>query len=150
MKVYASQQAPSNALLSRISGSGYDTQLRRQLWRQNFSFGTNHWDWTWPYYIPMRERKVHSTEPPWITSSLKTGDDQMFNELRNRFNLERRMCRANYYQAKVEHLKKCKPSEWCKEVKKLSGHSLASTAQSDTLKWLQHLHHWGYWPNGPS
>ena len=50
------------------------------------------------------------------------------------------MCRANYYQAKVEHLKKCKPYEWWKEVKKLSGRSLASTAQSDTLKSLQHLH----------
>ena len=35
-----------------------------------------------------------------------TGDDQMFSELRNRFNRERRMCRAYYYQAKVEDLKK--------------------------------------------
>ena len=48
------------------------------------------------------------------------------------------------------HLKKCKPSEWWKEVKKLSGQRLASTTQSDTLKWLQHLHHWGYWPKRPS
>ena len=40
----------------------------------------------------------------------------------------------------MEHLKKCKPSEWWKEVKKLGGRSLASTAQSDTLKSLQHLH----------
>ena len=101
--------------------------------------------------MPIRTRKVHSTERPWITSSLKNllqkrqsalsrGDDQMFRELRNRVNRERKMCRANYYQAKVEHLKKCKPSEWWKEVKKLSGRSLASTAQSDTLKSLQHLH----------
>ena len=101
--------------------------------------------------MPIHTRKVHSTERPWITSSLKNllqkrqsalsrGDDQMFRELRNRVNRERKMCRANYYQAKVEHLKKCKPSEWWKEVKKLSGRSLASTAQSDTLKSLQHLH----------
>ena len=71
----------------------------------------------------MCAHKVHSTEPPWITSSLKNllqkrqsalsrGDDQMFRELRNRVNRERKMCRANYYQAQVEHLKKCKPSEW--------------------------------------
>ena len=99
------------------------------------------------HVMPMRTRKVHSTEPPWITSSLKNllqkrqsalsrGDDQMFRELRNRVNRERKMCRANYYQAKVQHLKKCKPSEWWKEVKKLSGCSLAFTAQSDTLKSL--------------
>ena len=101
--------------------------------------------------MPMRTCKVHSTEPPWITSSLKNllqkqqsallrGDNQMFRELRNHVNCERKMCRANYYQAKVEHLKNCKPSEWWKEVKKLSGCSLAFTVQSDTLKSLQHLH----------
>ena len=103
------------------------------------------------HVMPMRTRKVHSTEPPWITSSLKNllqkrqsalsrGDDQMFRELRNRVNRKRKMCRANYYQAKVEHLKKCKPSEWWKEVKKLSGRSLASSVQSDTLQSLQHLY----------
>ena len=101
--------------------------------------------------MPMRTRKVHSTEPPWITSSLMNllqkrqsalsrGDDQMFRELRNRVDRERKICRANYYQAKVQHLKKCKPSEWWKEVKKLSRCSLAFTAQSDTLKSLQRLH----------
>ena len=120
--------------LDTILNSADNCEGKTSLLEQIIETGLDH-------IIPMRERKVHSTEPPWITSSLKTDDDQMFNELRNRFNLERRMCRANYYQAKVEHLKKCKPSEWCKEVKKLSGHSLASTAQSDTLKWLQHLHH---------
>ena len=73
-------------------------------------------------------------------SALSRGDDQMFRELRNRVNRERKMCRANYYEAKVQHLKKCKQSEWCKEVKNLSGCSLAFTAQSDTLKSLQHLH----------
>ena len=103
------------------------------------------------HVMPMRTRKVHSTEPPWITSSLMNllqkrqsalsrGDDQMFRELRNRVDRERKMCRANYYQAKVQHLKKCKPSEWWKEVKKLSGCSLAFTAQSDTLKSLIRLH----------
>ena len=68
------------------------------------------------HVVPMRTRKVHSTEPPWITSSLKNlpqkrqsalsrGDDQMLRELRNRVNRERKMCRTNYYRAKVEHLK---------------------------------------------
>ncbi|XP_068691417.1 uncharacterized protein [Montipora foliosa] len=101
--------------------------------------------------MPMRTRNVHSTEPPWITSSLKNllqkrqsglsrGDDQMFREWRNRVNRKRKMCRANYYQAKVEHLNKCKPPECWKEVKKLNGRSLASSAKSDTLQSLQHLY----------
>ena len=64
----------------------------------------------------------------------------MFLELRNRVNRKRKMCRANYYQAKVEHLKKCKSTEWWKEVKMLSARSLASSAQSDTLQSLQHLY----------
>ena len=70
------------------------------------------------HVMPTRTRKVHSTEPPWITpplnnllqkrqSALSRGDDQIFRELRNRVNRERKMCRANYYQAEVEHLKKC-------------------------------------------
>ena len=51
------------------------------------------------HVMPMCTHKVHSTEPPWITSSLKNllqkrqsalsrGDDQMFRELRNRVNRE--------------------------------------------------------------
>ena len=103
------------------------------------------------HVMPMRTRKVHSTETPWIPSSLKNllqkqecafsrGDVQMFRELRNCVNRERKMCCAIYYQAKVEHLRKCKPSEWWKEVKKLTRCSLAFTAQNDTLKSLQHLH----------
>ena len=69
------------------------------------------------HVMPMRTHKVHSTEPSWITSSLMNllqkrqsalsrGDDQMFREQRNRVNRERKMCRANYYRAKVQHLKK--------------------------------------------
>jgi len=100
------------------------------------------------HVMPLRTRRVHSTEPPWITSSLKDliqkqqsalsrGDDRKLREFRNRVNRELKMCRANYYQAKVGHLKKCKPSEWWNEVKKLSGCPLASTVQSDTLKSIQ-------------
>ena len=58
---------------------------------------------------------------PWITSELKEliqarqralsrGDNQQFREIRNRVNRERTACRAKYFQAKVEHLKECKPS----------------------------------------
>ncbi|KAK2563987.1 hypothetical protein P5673_012191 [Acropora cervicornis] len=44
-----------------------------------------------------------------------------FGTLRNCVNRERKICRAKYYEAKVSNLKKCKPSVWWKEVKKLSG-----------------------------
>jgi len=103
------------------------------------------------HVMPLRTRRVHSTEPPWITSSLKNliqnrqnalsrGDDQKFCELRNRVNRERKICQESYYQAKVDHLKKCEPSEWWNEVKKRSGCSLASMAQSDALKSIQLLY----------
>ena len=146
---YASQQAPSNEHLESVDldtifYSADGCEGKTLLLEQIIKTGLDH-------VMPMRTRKVYSTEPPWITSSLMNllqkwqsplsrGDDQMFRQLRNRVDRERKMCRANYYQAKVQHLKKCKPYEWWKEVKKLSGCSLAFTDQSDTLKSLQRLH----------
>ena len=101
--------------------------------------------------LPIQSRRVHSTEPPWITSTLKEliqarqralsrGDDQQFREIRNRVNRERKACRAKYFQAKVEHLKECKPSAWWNEVKKLSCCSPAFTERSYVTKSLQHLY----------
>ena len=55
-------------------------------------------------------------------------------------NRERKACRAKYFQAKVEHLKECKPSAWWNEIKKLSGCSPASTERSYVTKSLQHLY----------
>ena len=101
--------------------------------------------------LPIQSRRVHSTEPPWITSTLKEliqacqralsrGDNQHFRELRNRVNRKRKACRAKYFQAKVEHLKECKPSTWWTEVKKLSGCSPAFTERSYVATLLQHLY----------
>ena len=75
------------------------------------------------HILPIQSRRVHSTEPPWITSTLKEliqarqralsrGDNQQFREIRNRVNRERKACRAKYFQAKVKHLKERKPSAW--------------------------------------
>ena len=100
--------------------------------------------------LPIQSRRVHSTEPPWITSTLKEliqarqralsrGDNQHYRELRNRVNRERKACRAKYFQAKVEHLKECKPSTWWTEVKKLSGCSPAFTERSYVTTSLQHF-----------
>ena len=55
-------------------------------------------------------------------------------------NRERKACQAKYFQAKVEHLKECKPSAWWNEIKKLSGCSPASTERSYTNKSLQHMY----------
>ena len=61
-----------------------------------------------------------------------------FRKLRNRVNRERKKCRAKYFQAKVDNLKKCKPSTWWNEVKKLSGCSPTSSTYRDLSKSLQH------------
>ena len=44
-----------------------------------------------------------------------------FKQLGNRVNRKRKNCRSRYYEAKVKHLKCCKPSDLWNEVKKLSG-----------------------------
>lgn len=62
-------------------------------------------------------------EPPWMNNLLRTliqdqqkalscGDVTLFHQLRNRVNRLRKSCRAKYYEAKVEHLKDCKPNFW--------------------------------------
>ncbi|PFX13546.1 Proton myo-inositol cotransporter, partial [Stylophora pistillata] len=103
------------------------------------------------HILPIQSRRVHSTEPPWIASTLKDliqarqralsrGDNQQFRGLRNRVNRERKACRAKHFQAKVEHLKECRPSAWWDEIKKLSGSSPAFTERSYVTKSLQHLY----------
>ena len=47
------------------------------------------------------------------------------------------MCRAKYYEAKVKDLKKCKPAQWWKEIKQLSGFSKVERA--NPIADLQHL-----------
>ena len=100
--------------------------------------------------VPIRPRKIHPTEPPWISSTLKemiqrrqralyndTIDD--FRCLRNKVNRERKQCRAKHFKTKVEHLEHCKPSAWWSEVKKLSDSTPSSTTRADITKSLQHV-----------
>ena len=100
--------------------------------------------------LPVRSKTIHSNEPPWINPALKDlirqrqralaqGNLPLFRLLRNRVNRERKSCRGKYYEAKVAHLKECKPSMWWKEVKKLSGISSASRGPDDFTKSLQHI-----------
>ena len=79
--------------LDTILNSANSCEDKTSLLEQVIKTGLDH-------VMPMRKRRVLSTEPPWITSSLKNllqkqqsalsrGDDQMFCELRNRVNRER-------------------------------------------------------------
>ena len=79
--------------LDTILNSANSCEDKTSLLEQVIKTGLGH-------VMPMRTRRVLSTEPPWITSSLKNllqkrqsalsrGDDQMFRELRNRVNRER-------------------------------------------------------------
>ena len=100
--------------------------------------------------VPLRTRTIHLNEPPWINSTLKKlikqrqralsqGNLIEFRRLRNRVNRERKVCRSKYYEAKVEHLKDCKPAKWWKEIKKLSGMSSASGRQNDVMNSLRFI-----------
>ena len=66
--------------------------------------------------LPLRSKTVHLNDPPWFNPTLKNlikrrqralteGDSSEFCILRNCVNLERKICRARYYEAKVIHLK---------------------------------------------
>ena len=73
--------------------------------------------------LPLRSKTVQLNEPQWVNSTLKNlitkrqtaltqGTTLEFKQLRNRVNRERKICRAKYYEAKIDHLKTCKPSIW--------------------------------------
>ena len=83
------------------------------------------------FIIPLRPKNIHRSKPPWLNNKLKNliqrrqcaftqGNMDTFRTLRNCMSRERKICRAKYYEAKVSHLRECKPSVWWKEVKKLS------------------------------
>ena len=99
--------------------------------------------------LPLRSKTVQLNEPPWVNSTLKNlitkrqtaltqGKTLEFRQLRNRVNRERKICRAKYYEAKIDHLKTCKPSVWWREIKKISGMTPASTT-CDMSKSLRHI-----------
>ncbi|XP_032238256.1 uncharacterized protein LOC116618539 [Nematostella vectensis] len=56
-----------------------------------------------------------------VEKALAQGDQDRYRLFRNCVNRERKVCRAKFYNSKVECLKDCKPATWWREVKKLSG-----------------------------
>ena len=100
--------------------------------------------------MPVESKTVISNEPAWITSSLKalirkrqkalnSGNVHEFKQLRNRVNRERKKCRSRYYEAKVKHLKCCKPSDWWNEIKKLSGMKSVFCSKDEVYRSLQSI-----------
>ena len=84
------------------------------------------------YILPLRSKKSKANDPPWMNPTLSNlirnrqkglnqGNIDEFKRLRNHVNRKRKSCRAKYYESSVQHLKQCKPSNWWKEVKRLSG-----------------------------
>ena len=71
--------------------------------------------------------------------ALAEGNRPMFRYLRNRVNRERKTCKAQYYESKVNHLKDFKPYAWWKEIKRLSGMSSAVKDRGELKRSLQLL-----------
>jgi hypothetical protein len=71
--------------------------------------------------------------------ALNSGNFQEFKRLRNCVNRERRKCRSKCYEAKVNHLKSCKSSDWWREVKKLNEMNSAFKSKNEVYKSLENL-----------
>lgn len=82
--------------------------------------------------MPARSTKVYETDRPWLSVHLKhliarrqkafaSGNQYLFEILRNKVNRERKRCRRVYYENKVDGLRASRPRNWWKEVKQLCG-----------------------------
>ena len=100
------------------------------------------------YILPLRSKKSKANDPPWMNSTLSNlirnrqkalnqGNIDEFKRLRNQVNRKRKSCRAKYYESSVQHLKQCKPSNWWKEVKRLSGMEVTDKNTNKTVKALR-------------
>ena len=102
------------------------------------------------YIAPIKTKTTYISEPPWISTRLKSlikdrqsalrlGMMAEFRRLRNAVNRGRKICRSKYYDGKVKHLKECSPADWWKEVKRLSGKDKATSAHNEVLDALKRL-----------
>ena len=89
--------------------------------------------------MPLKEKSVSVNEVPWMNNSLKclicrrqkaltNNNLAEYNQLQNKVNRDQKACRAKCYDAKVKDLKACKPAQWWKEIKQLSGFSKVERA----------------------
>ena len=86
--------------------------------------------------MPIKYSKLYVNDPPWVTPEFKSlikrrqeaftsGDKTVFNQYRNTVNRQRKILRRRYFESKVNHLKKSKPSQWWSSVKRIAGMSPA-------------------------
>ena len=98
--------------------------------------------------MPLKEKSVSANKAPWMNNSLKclirrrqkeltNNNLAVYNQLRSKVNRDRKVFWAEYYGAKVKDLKACKPAQWWKEIKQLSGFSKVERA--NPIADLQHL-----------
>lgn len=87
--------------------------------------------------MPKKTIKIHTNDAPWVTGHLKALIQKrqqafaqkrsvVFKFYRNRVNRERKRCKSNYYQRKLEDLKENEPKKWWSECKRLCGMSKPS------------------------
>ena len=78
--------------------------------------------------MPLKRVRINTRDAPWMTRIVKRqeafkeyGTDSIqFKFYRNVVNRKRKMCKAKFYETKVEQ-KQSDPKSWWKEVKRLSG-----------------------------
>jgi hypothetical protein len=84
--------------------------------------------------MPKRQIRVCKADAPWINHKLKSlivkkqqafitnnwENSNLFKYYRYLVNRERKICRAKYYESKIQKLKGKHPRKWWSEVKRLS------------------------------
>ena len=82
--------------------------------------------------MPVKTRTVHNNDALWMSDKLKrsikkrqralqSGNSSKFRYYRNVVNVERKKCKAAYYDNKIKSLKHVEPRNWWSAVKKISG-----------------------------
>ena len=84
--------------------------------------------------MPIKQIRIHPDDAPWMNQRLKSFIQKwqeafniygvnsiQFKQYRNLVNRERKTCRANYYESKIQQFKGVTPRKWWQEVKRLSG-----------------------------
>ena len=77
--------------------------------------------------MPLIRVRINTRDDPWMSSQLNSEafkehgtDSVQFKFYRNAVNRKRKLCKANFYETKVEQMKQSDPKSWWKEVKRPS------------------------------
>ena len=91
--------------------------------------------------MPLIRVRINTRDAPRMSSQLNSEafkehgtDSVQFKFYRNAVNRKRKLCKANFYETKVEQMKQSDPKSWWKEVYRLSG-----ARHSSSCSLLPHL-----------